>query len=121
SGEPELTPERLMRRIVRLLRHGAAAHRRARRLRRYAHATLYFRATPGEDYAFVSMRHGELAAGGRIARIEPDLTPPPRSEEAIAYDVATYDRLRIIETEVMRLTGLEAEIRLDLGAGAQPA
>ncbi|MHC4972258.1 MAG: GIY-YIG nuclease family protein [Planctomycetota bacterium] len=94
-------------------RHGAHLVRRARWLRRLCEASLVWR-PPGSK-----RRRLLVLERGRVARVEDDADAPPDAgrgtlERLRCFDAATYDRLRVLTTELRRVVAEKRIVELRL-------
>jgi len=96
------------------VRRGAHFVRRARWLRRLCEASLVWR-PPGAD-----RRRLLVLERGRITRLEDDADAPSCSRRGTlarlrCFDAATYDRLRVLTTELRRVVAEDRIVELRLG------
>jgi DNA polymerase-3 subunit epsilon len=96
------------------VRHGAHLVRRARWLRRLCEASLVWRPLGSERRRLLVLERG------RVARLEDDADAPPGSDRGTlarlrCFDAATYDRLRVLTTELRRVVAEKRIVELRLG------
>jgi hypothetical protein len=114
-------PEQVASLLEGTLRHGARMLRRARIMRRLSESTIVWStAREGDDAAWRRLSI-EGAAIVDAANVSPGTQAPvpvrwqrSRADRAAAFDVAAYDRLRILTTELRRLVKAEREISVRL-------
>ena len=115
------TPELVQVQLERLALRVALVRRRAMWLKRLVDASVVWR-EPGADVArLLVIERGEIMLS-TVA--DPDGTPPvppgyqrpvmPRRE---LFTVASFDRLRVLTTELKRLVSVGAPVALRLGTG----
>jgi hypothetical protein len=131
GGEPEPqrerewkleNPEQVVRRLEGTVLHFAHRLRRGRWLLRLAESTLRWRPSTRSADGPARLLHFER---GRLEREEDvgadGALPVPagadrsRAERRTDFDAATYDRLRVLTTELRRLVLAEADVVLCLG------
>jgi len=118
--EPGLswTPERFARSVEKAVLRSAALIRRGTWLTRLVHATV--RLPTGEGARLLHLVGGEIVDREDVHADSP--LPPPRDaasrlDRHRALDVATYDRLRVLTTELRRLATDGAAVSVRLGPG----
>jgi hypothetical protein len=82
-------------------------------------AALVWRPRNVEGRRFLVVERGRVARAGDLARGAP-VSPPAgwersRLQRMRAFDAATYDRLRVLTTEVRRVVGETDDVALHLG------
>ena len=120
--EPHWDVPRVLSALEDLILVVAHAIRRAAWLRRLSEASIAW-SEPGRGAA----RHVLVLARGRVEareRIAPGALPPSppgatrsASQRYASFDLATYDRLRVLTTELRRLVGTQAPVTIRLGPG----
>jgi hypothetical protein len=120
---PTWDPERVAATLDGIVCHGAALARRAGWLTWLSESTVAWAETRGgeaRDRVLVFER-GRIV--DRLSVAPGDALPPPpgrhrsRRERQESFDVATYDRLRIVSTELRRLVQEVERVRVRLGSG----
>jgi DNA polymerase III subunit epsilon len=112
---------RVRRRLERNLIQASLLVRRARFLCLLADADVAFREPTMPSACLLALRSGqacerrELAAVGELA-VEPSRPPRRLRERQAAFDAATYDRLRVLHTELRRVLDDGGEVALRFGA-----
>jgi predicted GIY-YIG superfamily endonuclease len=138
-AEPEAATEtapdvwdvaRVVRRLERHLVHGGLLLRRARFLCLLADAAVAFREPEADTTRGLVVRGGDIVSRcdledvGAIAGLG-TARPRPLRERQQAFDAATYDRLRVVATELRRIHDDGGELALRVGehvfAGARMA
>jgi DNA polymerase-3 subunit epsilon len=99
----------------------ALARRRAIWLTRLFDSSVVWR-EPGDSSArVVVIENGELALSAAADAHAPPPIPPgyrrPAAARREAFTLASFDRLRVLTTELKRLTAAGAPVALRLGAG----
>lgn len=106
----EWTPEHVVRVMERAVWRGAYLQRKARWLVRLSESVIAWESDRMKDrnrYNFIVIENGELSIIGSSSCLL-SLSPPPGwdrpvSDRKRSFSVATYDRMRIITTELRRL------------------
>jgi hypothetical protein len=99
----------------------ALARRRAIWLTRLADSSVVWR-EPGDSCArLIVIEHGEMALSAAVDASAPPAIPPgcrrPAAARREAFTVASFDRLRVLTTELKRLVAAGAPVALRLGVG----
>jgi DNA polymerase III subunit epsilon len=99
----------------------ALARRRAIWLTRLAESSVVWR-EPGESRArLIVMENGEVVSSTAVDATAPPPIPPghhrPVAARREAFTVASFDRVRVLTTELKRLIAAGAPVSLRLGAG----
>ena len=129
-SEPDASPEdappdhwdlaRVRRRLERNLVQGGLLVRRARWLSLLADADVAFREREAEAARLLIVQRGEVLAARTIARLV-DLRELParparaRRQRQAAFDAPTYDRVRVIATELRRVHDEGGEVSVRFG------
>ena len=126
EAEPEAEPHwdapRVLAALEDLILVVAHAIRRAAWLRRLSEASIAW-TEPGRGVArhVLVVHRGQVQSGERIAPGALPPAPPGAARSAgqryAAFDLATYDRLRVLTTELRRLVGTRAPVAIRLGPG----
>jgi DNA polymerase-3 subunit epsilon len=116
------TPEFVQLSLEWLTLRAALARRRAIWLTRLFDSTVVWR-EPGASCArLVVMEEGEVALSAAVDASAPPPIPPgyrrPVAARREAFTLASFDRLRVLTTELKRLIAAGAPVALRLGAGA---
>ncbi len=118
--EPTWTPEAVARAVEHVVMHGALLIRRARWLCLLSESTLSWeeRGSPGLSKNVLLLENASVSRQGQLP-IEVKTPAPPGYNKRMPkrqrmFNVTTYDRLRVITTELRRLVaeGRRIEIRL---------
>jgi DNA polymerase-3 subunit epsilon len=115
------TPEFVQLSLEWLALRAALARRRAIWLTRLVDSSVVWR-EPGDSWArLVVIEKGEIALSGAVDASAPPPIPPgyrrPVAARREAFTVASFDRLRVLTTELKRLIAAGAPVALRLGAG----
>jgi hypothetical protein len=122
--KPTWTPEAVARGIEHSIMHGAHLLRRARWLCLLSESSLAWEARNAEDHrkTVILFQNGAVSLREQLpAEKETPLSPgytkriPERQQ---IFDVATYERLRVVTTELRRLVGKRRKIELRLNPTA---
>jgi hypothetical protein len=118
--DPHWTPERVKRLLEYHVCHTAALLRRSRWLTRLGNATLSWQMGRGEaPYRYLVLQRGRVVARGNHHRLQrhpsPDRLAP--SGNWRPQDRETYDRLRVLNTELRRLVQEKRRFSIWLSAG----
>lgn len=119
--DPPWTPERVSRLLEYHVCHIAALLRRSRWLTRLGNATLSWQMGKGEGhYRYLVLQRGRVVARGNHCRLETHPTPDRLAPSGSwrPQDRETYDRLRVLTTELRRLVQEKRPISIWLSAGA---
>jgi hypothetical protein len=113
------TPELVQLSLEWLVLRAALARRRARWLTRLAESTIVW-SEPGDDGArLIVIENGEVAVRTAISPCAAPPVPPGHSrataDRHAAFTIARYDRLRVLTTELKRLTSEGAPVALRFG------
>jgi DNA polymerase-3 subunit epsilon len=113
------TPESVQLALEWLVIRAALARRRAAWFTRLAEATVTWREPGGDGTRLLVIENGEVVARGIV---EPQVEPPvppgrhrSRAERHDAFTVARFDRLRVLTTELKRLSAAAAPVAVRLG------
>ncbi|MEM6296451.1 MAG: hypothetical protein AAGA54_34615, partial [Myxococcota bacterium] len=110
DGEEHWDPDRVLRRLEDTLVFFSLELRRAAWLRRLANAAVTY-----DDGVVRTL----LVRGGRVSRrADGDVRPAVRPEP-VEFDIATYDRLRVLTTELRRVAGKGGAVTMLLASGAE--
>ena len=120
-GSTTWTPEFVQVSLEWLALRAALARRRAIWLTRLVDSSLVFR-EPGDSRArLIVIEKGEIAWSAAAAASAPPPIPPghrrPVATRREAFTLASFDRLRVLTTELKRLIAAGAPVSLRLGAG----
>jgi hypothetical protein len=100
----------------------ALARRRAIWLTRLFDSSLVWRESRDSCRRLIVIENGEVALSGSVDVNAPPPIPPgyrrPIAARREAFTVASFDRLRVLTTELKRLIAAGAPVALRLGAGA---
>jgi DNA polymerase-3 subunit epsilon len=115
------TPEFVHISLEWLALRAALARRRAIWLTRLANSTVVWR-EPGDSCTrLIVIERGEVATSAAADAGAPPPIPPgcrrPAAARREAFTLASFDRLRVLTTELKRLTAAGAPVALRLGAG----
>jgi hypothetical protein len=115
------TPELVQVSLEWLALRAALARRRAIWLTRLFDSSVVWR-EPGDRRArLIVIEEGEVALSGAVDSGAPPPIPPGDGRSAAArraaFTLASFDRLRVLTTELKRLIGGGAPVSLRLGAG----
>jgi DNA polymerase-3 subunit epsilon len=120
-GSSAWTPEFVQVSLERLALRAALARRRAIWLTRLFDSSLVWREPADSSARLMVIESGEV---GLCRAVEADATPPippgygrPAAARREAFTVASFDRLRVLSTELKRLIAAGAPVALRLGAG----
>ena len=121
NGVTVWTPEFVQVSLEWLALRAALARRRAIWLTRLFDSSMVWR-EPGSDCArVIVIEHGAVVSS---TDVEPTATPPippghrrPATARRAAFTIASFDRLRVLTTELKRLMAAGAPVALRLGAG----
>ncbi len=112
DGEDRWDPPRVVRRLEDGLAAFALELRRAAWLRRLANASVVWSESGSSRVLRVQ--------GGRVAAVEPwseaSWSPPALDDVAPRFDIATYDRLRVLTTELRRVVLDAGDVRVRMGS-----
>jgi len=115
------TPEVVQASLEWLTLRAALARRRAIWLTRLFDSSVVWREPGGERSRLVVIEEGEVALSAAADVNVPPPIPPGHRRPAAArregFTLASFDRLRILTTELKRLIGAGAPVALRLGAG----
>jgi DNA polymerase-3 subunit epsilon len=118
---PAWTPELVQKTLEWLALQAALARRRAIWLTRLADSSLVWREPDASCARLMVIENGEITAG---AGGDPATPPPipagcrrPTAARREAFTLASFDRLRVLTTELKRLTAAGAPVSLRLGRG----
>ena len=104
-----------------LVLRAALARRRAIWLTRLFDSTLVWREPDGRCTRLIVIENGEVVSSRTVGADETPPIPPGHSRAAAArreaFTVASFDRLRVLSTELKRLSGAGAPVALRLGVG----
>jgi hypothetical protein len=122
-GRPAWDSERVTRGLEETVVRAAHAVRRGRWLVRLSESSLAW-AEPGrERRRLIVIRGGAVAARAYLEPGAPVPVPPgharPLGERRAAFDLATFDRLRVLTTEVRTLVAEAGRVALRLGPRAR--
>jgi hypothetical protein len=99
----------------------ALARRRAIWLTRLVDSSVVWRESDGECTRLIVIQNGEVVSSETV---DSDATPPippgydrPVAARREAFTLASFDRLRVLTTELKRLIATGAPVTLRLGAG----
>jgi DNA polymerase-3 subunit epsilon len=116
------SPETALGWLEGIIRHGAHMLRRARWLRLLSNAALVFQSWERENriWRHLVIKKGRIVGRKTIPNIAaspdpakiPGNTYPPEA----FFDLETYDRLRVLTTEIRRLVAEERVVRLRIGS-----
>ncbi len=117
--EIEWDPPRVARAFARIVRVAAHSIRRARFLCRLSESTLVWRdSSENGDRRMLVFAGGAIVKRGTVGATETAKTPPGHAVSARqrlrSFDVATYDRMRVLGTELKRLVGDSQGVELRL-------
>jgi DNA polymerase-3 subunit epsilon len=120
-GSTEWTPQLVQVSLEWLALRAALARRRAIWLTRLVDSSVLWR-EPGDGYArLIVIENGEVVSSGRVDAHAPPPIPPgyrrPAAARREGFTVASFDRLRVLTTELKRLSAAGAPVSLRLGAG----
>jgi hypothetical protein len=115
------TPELVQVSLEWLALRAALARRRAIWLTRLVDASVVWR-EPGDSCArLIVIEKGEVALSAAVDANAPPPIPPgyrrPVAARREAFTLASFDRLRVLTTELKRLIAAGAQVSLRLGAG----
>jgi DNA polymerase-3 subunit epsilon len=115
------TPEFVQVSLEWLALRAALARRRAIWLTRLADSSVVWR-EPGDSRArLIVIEHGEASLSAAVDASAPPPIPPgcrrPAAARREAFTVASFDRLRVLTTELKRLIAAGAPVALRLGVG----
>jgi hypothetical protein len=115
------TPEFVQVSLEWLALRAALARRRAIWLTRLADSSVVWR-EPGDSCArLIVVEHGEVPLSAAVDASAPPPIPPgcrrPAAARREAFTVASFDRLRVLTTELKRLIAAGAPVALRLGVG----
>ena len=115
------TPESVQVSLEWLAVRAALACRRATWLTRLADSSVVWREPDGQCTRLIVIENGEVVVSRTAGADETPPIPPGHSRAAAArreaFTVASFDRLRVLSTELKRLSGAGAPLALRLGAG----
>jgi len=119
DGDGEWTPEHVADAVEGTIRRAMHTIRRARWYCRLSESALVWRRgnDPNDSRRFIIIVNGALAEAGELGDSE---YPVPRNyrrsvrERQQCFDIAAYDRLRVLTTEMRRLVSEERDIGLVL-------
>jgi DNA polymerase-3 subunit epsilon len=115
------TPEFVQASLEWLALRAALGRRRAIWLTRLADSSVVWR-EPGDSCArLIVIEHGEVPLSAAVDASAPPPIPPgcrrPAAARREAFTVASFDRLRVLTTELKRLIAAGAPVALRLGVG----
>jgi DNA polymerase III subunit epsilon len=121
GGITSWTPELVQRSLEWLSLRGALARRRAIWLTRLFDSSVVWR-EPGDSCArLIVIENGEVALSAAVDAHAPLPIPPgysrPVAARREAFTLASFDRLRVLTTELKRLIAAGAPVALRLGVG----
>lgn len=115
------TPELVQRSLEWLALRASLARRRAIWLTRLFDCTLVWREPDGTCARLIVIENGEIALSEAADANAPPPVPPghrrPTAARREAFTIASFDRLRVLTTELKRLVAAGAPVALRLGAG----
>lgn len=111
---------RVRRRLERALIHGGLLLRRAGLLRLLADCEIAYRES-GRRARVIVVERGQIAHCADLERVQDVRERRPRArtsarERRSCFDAATYDRLRVLTTELNRVLQEDGEVMMRLGA-----
>ncbi|MGE3510152.1 MAG: GIY-YIG nuclease family protein [Vicinamibacterales bacterium] len=120
-GETGWTPELVHVSLEWLALRAALARRRAIWMTRLADSSLVWREPGGSGARLIVIEAGEIAISAAADATVPPPIPPgyrrPTAARREAFTLASFDRLRVLTTELKRLMAAGAPVALRLGAG----
>jgi DNA polymerase III subunit epsilon len=121
SGSTGWTPELVQASLEWLALRAALARRRAIWLTRLSESSVVWR-EPGDSRArLIVIEKGKVASSAAVDTNAPPPIPPghrrPAAGRREAFTVASFDRLRVLTTELKRLIAAGAPVALRLGVG----
>jgi DNA polymerase III subunit epsilon len=121
SGSTGWTPELVQASLEWLALRAALARRRAIWLTRLSESSVVWR-EPGDSRArLIVIEKGKVASSAAVDTNAPPPIPPghrrPVAGRREAFTVASFDRLRVLTTELKRLIAAGAPVALRLGVG----
>jgi DNA polymerase-3 subunit epsilon len=120
-GSPAWSPELVQTSLEWLALRAALARRRAIWLTRLVDCSVMWRETEGSGMRLIIIANGEVASSTTVnASALPPVPPGARRPAAArreAFTLAAFDRLRVLTTELKRLTAAGAPVALRLGPG----
>ena len=115
------TPEAVQQSLEWLALRAALARRRAMWLTRLFDSSLVWREPGNSGARLIVIENGEVVSSGTVDVTAPPPVPPGyRRSVAVrrnAFTLASFDRLRILTTELKRLSAAGAPVALRLGIG----
>ena len=115
------TPELVHRSLEWLSLRAALARRRAIWLTRLFDSSVVWCEPGGSRARLIVIEAGEVASSAAVEADAPPPIPPgyrrPAAARREAFSLASFDRLRILTTELKRLTAAGAPVSLRLGVG----
>ena len=115
------TPESVQLSLEWLALRAALARRRAIWLTRLFDSALVWREPHGGCTRLIVIENGEVVTSSAVDAGETPPIPPGHSRRAAArreaFTLASFDRLRVLTTELKRLSGAGAPVALRLGGG----
>ena len=123
AERPLWSEERVGRALRSVVRHGTFQLRRAHWFLRLYDSVLVW-----SDRQKTGVRRTAVIKSGRIVfpdpsqpspAVSPRIRPPRAGEEPRPFDIAAYDRLRVLTTEIRRLIEEKREVELILRAGVR--
>ena len=115
------TPELVQLSLEWLALRAALARRRAIWLTRLFDSSVVWREPCDSSARLIVIEEGEVALSGAVDAKTPPPIPPghrrPVAARREAFTLATFDRLRILTTELKRLIAVGAPVALHLGVG----
>ena len=124
EGRPVWTPENVAGALEHVIRHGVMMIRRARFILMLSESSLAWepRGEPGGEKSLLVFKGGAVVRSGHLESGEAPPPPPdckkPLEQRRAELDLASYDRLRVVATELRRLVSEGRNIELCLGSGA---
>jgi DNA polymerase-3 subunit epsilon len=123
TADPPWTPERVRRHLEHRVCHSAALLRRSRWLSRLGNATLGWRSEDDGRFRHLALRSGQVVARGDLGALENHPSPPSHApwRNWRPQDRVTYDRLRVLTTELRRLVQEQRRLSVHLPGGGRGA
>jgi DNA polymerase-3 subunit epsilon len=115
------TPARIQNALERVALRTALALRRARWLARFADVSIVWTEPGDADARLIVLAGGELVVCQTVAQAAIPPVPPGHRRSSLerlaGFDVAVFDRVRVLMTEVKRLVHQRAPVTLRFGGG----